>query len=289
MNKQQDKTFFLPVLFHNLKSYDSHIVIKHFKKQYTASPKKTTDNDHDDNHHINIDADETVDDDEEIQMAYGDIRLTPLNGEKYLSFQVGNLRFIDSFQFLSTSLENLVLLLLKSGGEKFAHTIKHLGNHDFIFAKCVYPYSYMTGPEKFGETQLPPIEAFHNTLDDQALSQEDYSRAQQIWAHYNMKILQNYHDHYLLSDVLLLADVFQNFRYTIYEQHHLDPLHFISLPSLAWASALKYTHAKLDLITDPDMYLMVENNMWGGIATISHRHAQTQIISMERRCLSRYP
>jgi len=104
-----------------------------------------------------------------------------------------------------------------------------------------------------------------------------------------MKTLQNYHDHYLLSDVLLLADVFQNFRYTIYEQHHLDPLHFISLPSLAWASALKYTHAKLDLITDPDMYLMVENNMWGGIATISHRHAQTQIISMERRCLSRYP
>ena len=104
-----------------------------------------------------------MNDGEEIQMAYGDIRVTPLNGEKYLSFHVGNLRFIDSFQFLSTSLENLVLLLLKSGGEKFAHTIKHLRNHDLIFAKGVYPYSYMTGTEKFGETQLPPIEAFHNT------------------------------------------------------------------------------------------------------------------------------
>ena len=193
-----------------------------------------------------------MDDDKEIQMAYGDIRVTPLNGEKYLSFQVGNLRFIDSFHFLSISLENLVSLLLKSGREKFAHAIKHLGNHELIFAKGVYPYSNMTGPEKFGENQLPPIEAFHNTVDDHALSPEDYNRAQQIWAHYNMKTLQNYHDDYLLSDVLLLADVFQNVRNTIYEQHHLDALRFITHPSLAWASALKYTRAKLDLITDPD-------------------------------------
>jgi len=86
-----------------------------------------------------------------------------------------------------------------------------------------------------------------------------------------MKTLQNYHDHYLLTDVLLLADIFQNVRNTIYEQHRLDPLQFITLPSLAWASALKYAHAKLHR---PDMYRMVENNMRDEIATISHRHAQ---------------
>ena len=86
--------------------------------------------------------------------------------------------------------------------------------------------------------------------------------------------MRDYHDHYLLSDVLLLADVFENFRNSIYEQHRLDPLHFITLPLLAWASALKYTNARLDLITDPDMYLMVENSMRGGIATILHRHAR---------------
>ena len=115
-----------------------------------------------------------------------------------------------------------------------------------------------------------------------------------------MKTLRDYHDHYHLCDVLLLTDVFQNFRQTIYDKHRLDPLHFIILPSLAWASAMKYTNAKLDLITDPDMYLMVENNMRGGIATISHRYArannpmvegydpskpttQMQIICMEER------
>jgi len=64
-----------------------------------------------------------------------------------------------------------VSLLLKTGREKFVHTIKHLGDHDSVFAKGVYPYLYMTGPQKFGESQLPPIETFYNTLDDEALSQ----------------------------------------------------------------------------------------------------------------------
>jgi len=195
-------------------------VIKHFKKQYTA---------------LSRDQD---DDDDEQEEAYGDIRVTQLNGEKYLSFQVKNLRFIDSFQFLSTSLDNLVSLLLKSGRDKFIHITKHLGDSDLVFAKGVYPYSYMTAPEKFAETQLPPIEAFHNTLEDEPCPPKNYDRACEIWAHYDTKTMQNYHDHYLLSDVLLLADVFENFRNSIYDQHRLDPLHFITLPSLAWASAL---------------------------------------------------
>ena len=164
-------------------------------------------------------------------------------------------------------------LLLKNGGDKFTDTIKHLGDHDLMFTKGIYPYSYMSKPEKFEETQLPPIKDFYDTLNEEALPQKDYERAKIIWADFNMKTLQDYHDHYLLCDVLLLADVFQNFRQTIYDEHHLDALHFITLPSLAWASAMKYTNAKLDLITDPDMYLMVENNMRGGIATISHRYA----------------
>ena len=73
-------------------------------------------------------------------MAYGDIRVIPLNGEKYLSFQVGNLRFIDSFEFLSAFLDKLVSLLLKSGRDKFIHAIKHLDDSDlFFFAKGIYP------------------------------------------------------------------------------------------------------------------------------------------------------
>jgi len=213
-DKEYTKNFFLPVVFHNLKSYDAHFVFKHFKKQYTTRSRDQDDNDiykH------------------EESVAYGDIRVIPLNGEKYLSFQVENLRFIDSFQFLSTSLDNLVSLLLTSGRDKFIHTTKQLGDDDSVFAKGIYPYSYMTGPEKFAETQLPSIEDFYNTLEDKPCTRKNYDRAREIWAHYDMKTTQNYHDHYLLSDVLL-ADVLQNFRNSVYEQRHLDPFRFITLP-----------------------------------------------------------
>jgi len=70
------------------------------------------------------------------------------------------------------------------------------------------------------------------------------------------------------------------FHNTIYGEHRLDPLHYITLPTLAWTTALKRTGAKLDLITDPDMYLMIENNMRGGITTTSHRHAVANNLSM---------
>jgi len=153
-------------------------------------------------------------------------------------FQVGKLRFLDYFQFMSTSLENLVSLLLKSGREYFVNTTKYLSNDDLVFAKGVYPYSCMTSREKFDETKLPPIEAFYDQLHDEPLKIGDYERAQKTWAHFGMQTLQNYHDHYLLSDVLLLADVFENFRNTIMKEHNLDCLHFLTLPSLAWTSAL---------------------------------------------------
>ena len=115
--------------------------------------------------------------------------------------------------------------------------------------------------------------SFHDDLKDEPLDQKDYERAQRVWTRYGMKTMKDYHDHYLLMDVLLLADVFENFRRSVMERHKLDCLHFVTLPALAWAMALKYTDAKLDLITDPDIYLTIEGGMRGGIATISKRHA----------------
>jgi len=91
----------------------------------------------------------------------------------------------------------------------------------------------MTRRDKFAETQLPSIDAFYNTLEDEPCPRKNYDGAREIWAHYDMKMMQNYHDHYFLADVLLLADVFQNFTNSVYEQHHLDFLHFITFPSLA--------------------------------------------------------
>jgi len=109
----------------------------------------------------------------------------------------------------------------------------------------------MTEPKKFKETQLPPIQSFRDTLRGEDLKEEDYQRAQETWSHFGCKTLKDYHDHYLKTDVLLLADVFEHFRWTTYASHRLDCLHFVTLPFLAWAMALKHADAKLDLITDP--------------------------------------
>jgi len=94
-----------------------------------------------------------------------------------LQFEIGKLRFLDSYQFLSTSLDELVSLLLKSGKDNFTHTAKYLGVDDIVFAKGVYPYSYMTSRSRFVETELPPISAFYDTLKNEPLSQRDYVRA----------------------------------------------------------------------------------------------------------------
>ena len=247
--EQYEQDFFVPIIFHNMRNYDGHFIIKHFQRKFVE--RRNNDN----------------------KLSFDDVCITPLNSEKYLQFQVGNLRFLDSFQFLSASLDELVQLLLKSGKKNFVHTSKHLGDDDGVFAKGTYPYAYMSSRDKFAETQLPPIEAFHDNLKDEPLSQEDYARAQEIWSKHGMQNMQQYHDHYLLSDVLLLTDVFEHFRHTVMLDHKLDCLHFITLPSLAWAMALKYTKAELDLITDPEAYLMIENSLRGGTASISQRYA----------------
>ena len=197
-----------------------------------------------------------------------------MNSERFLQFQIGNLKFLDSFQFLSTSIENLVSLLLKSGKQNFPHTTKYIGDTPYTFAKGIYPYSHVDCSAKFEETELPPIDKFYNTLNDEPLSIEVYQHAQEIWTHFNIRNLGEYHDFYLMSDVLLLADVFENFRQNVLDKHGLDCFYYPTLPSLAWSMALKHTQVELDLICDPEIYLTFENSIRGGISTISNRYAR---------------
>jgi len=131
----------------------------------------------------------------------------------------------------------------------------------------------MTGPEQFQETQLPSIDCFYDNLKNDPLIPEEYERAKAIWDQFGIRTLREYHDLYLKMDVLLLADVFENFREAAFREHKLDCLHFVTLPSLGWQMALKHTEAEHELITDPEAYLMIENNIRGGIATISERYA----------------
>jgi len=135
----------------------------------------------------------------------------------------------------------------------------------------------MAGSEKFQETLLPPIDCFYDNLKDEPLKPEDYERAKATWNQFGIRNLREYHDLYIKMDVLLLADVFDNFREAVFREHKLDCLHFVTLPSLAWQMALKHTEAELELISDPEAYLMIENNTRGGIATISESEQSVSV------------
>ena len=128
--------------------------------------------------------------------------------EKVL-FQKFEIRFIDSFKFLQTSLDELVKFLAKNNNATdFKSLQKNIKNNSSLFTrKGVYPYDYVNSIEKLKETKLPPKEAFYSKLDDKEISDKDYEHAQNVWKTFNCQTIQDYHNLYLKSDVLLLADV----------------------------------------------------------------------------------
>ena len=143
-----------------------------------------------------------------------------------------------------------------------------------LLRKGVYPYEDMDNWEKFDETTLPPKEAFYSNLNLEDISDEDYAHAQKVWDVFEIKNLGEYHDLYVQSDTLLLADIFENFRNMCLNIYELDPVYFVSAPGLAWQACLKKTEVKLELITDYDMILMIEKGIRGGICQATHRYAK---------------
>ena len=127
--------------------------------------------------------------------------------------------------------------------------------------KGVYPYEYMGSPEKLKETKLPSKEPFYSRLNDESISDEDYIHAQKVWETFEMKNLEDYHNLYNQADVLLLADVYENFRNICIKNYNLDPAHYYTAPGLAWDAALKITKVELELLSDIDMLLMVEKGI----------------------------
>ena len=143
-----------------------------------------------------------------------------------------------------------------------------------LLRKCVYPYEYMDSWERFNETSLPDKKAFYSELYLEDITDKDYTHAQKVFEEFNLKNLGDYHDLYVQSDTLLLADVFENFRNKCIEIYELDPAYFLSPPGLAWEACLKKTGVKLELLIDIDMLLMVQNGIRGGICQVIHRYVK---------------
>ena len=254
-NLNYKKPKFIPVVFHNLSGYDSHLFIKN------------------------------------LGFTDGTIDCIPNNEEKYISFTkntvVGSytnkegkdipikhkIRFIDSFKFMSTSLESLVNNLPDDAFNILEECYKG-EKLSLVKRKGVYPYEYMDSLERFKENKIPPKEAFYSRLTGEGISDEDYEHVEKVWKVFGMKTLQDYHDLYNITDVLLLADVFENFRNVCMENYKLDPAHYFTAPGLAWDACLKITDVELELLSDIDMLLMIEKGIRGGVSMISNRHAK---------------
>jgi len=228
--------FFIPIVAHNMKNYDSHLIIKGCERGVLQ-----------------------------------DISVIPSNTEKFVAFQIGKLRFLDSFQFLTASLDKLVNTL---PSDAFKFTSRFSPVPHLVKQKGVYPYEYMTDLSKFYEPRLPPKDKFYSSLRETDITDEDYDRACNIWTAYKCKTMKDFHDAYLTTDVLLLADVFENIRCICMQKYGLDPAHFYTTPGLSFQACLKMTGAKLDLFMDPEKHLFIENNIRGGISVIANRYAK---------------
>ena len=128
--------------------------------------------------------------------------------------------------------------------------------------------------ERFSEISLPSKEDFYSNLNIEDISDIDYRHGYNVFKGVKLENLGDYHDLYVQRDTLLLADVFNNFRDMCIKEYKLDPAHFLSLPGLAWQACLKKTNIELELLTDYDILLMVEEGIRGGICHSIHRYAK---------------
>ena len=140
--------------------------------------------------------------------------------------------------------------------------------------KGVYPYEYMDSWNRFNETLLPEKKNFYSCFNIETIIDIDYTHAMRVFNKFKMNNLGDYHDLYVQSDTLLLADIFENFRDMSLKIYGLDPAYFVSLPGFAWHACLKTTGVKLALITDINMLLMIESGMRGGVCHVIRSYAE---------------
>ena len=175
--------------------------------------------------------------------------------EKYINFSINSkLSFIDSFQFVSCSLDSLVINLNNDG---FKYLSQEFDNNvlDLVKQKGFYPYEDMSNFEKFKE-QLPSKGKFYSSLTGKIIRVKHYEHGFKVWNKFEMKTMKDYQNLYLKCDVLLLADVFEKFRNNNLTNYKLCPSKYLSVPALSWDAMLNMTEVGLELIPDPNVHIL---------------------------------
>ena len=143
-----------------------------------------------------------------------------------------------------------------------------------LLRKGVYLYQYINSREIFNDTSLPDKKISLQQIRSRRYYYKDYAHAQKVFEELKLTNVGDYHDFYVQSDALLLADVFENFRDKCIEIYELDPAHFLSSSGLAWQACLKKTKVELELLTNMDMLLMAEKGTRSRICQAMHTYAK---------------
>ncbi|KYN13288.1 hypothetical protein ALC57_14524 [Trachymyrmex cornetzi] len=211
--------------------------------------------------------------------------LTGRTKEKYVSFTKNvkdtaersdsrnniKLRFIDSYKFLSSSLDKLASFLNKNELRILQCEFQNLSEDDFklLIRKGIFPYEYIDCADKLQDTHLPSRESFYSSLIGDTVSENDCTHAVNVWQQFSVQTLGEYSDLYLKTDVLLLADIFENFRDKCIKSYGLDPAYYYTLPGFTWDSMLKHTRVNFELLTDIDMVMFIERGIRGGLTLVN--------------------
>ena len=234
INVKQKDSNFIPFAFHNFSNYDCHMF---FKKLVDLKKDKVK------------------------------FKIIPKTNEEYITVKYGCITFIDSYRFLSESLDKLVKNLdvddFKILKKEFPDKWQYLNK------KLAYPYQYFISIDDYKK----PVdnlnkEDFSNKLKNDYPDDGEIERTKEIIKLFNIKDGEELTKLYCKSDVILLADVFEKFVKVSTKEYGINPLYCVSLPGYTYQCALKYTDIKLQTLQDKDLILLIENNIRGGISSV---------------------
>ena len=235
----------LLIIFHSLEGYDEHIIFKELN---------------------NFDV---------------GIGVIPKTIEKYMSIIVNRtITFIDSNEFYKGALDTLASNL-EDNDFKYLMSEFPTDKLEILKRKDAYPYEWVDSYEKFKHPSLPEKKYFYSSLrdgkrdrSDGHISDEQYQHLQNVWDIFNFNTFEDFYDHYLKKDVLLLADIFEKFISTNLKYYGLDPCHYFSAPGLSWDAMLKMTKIELEKISNPGKYIFIEKGTRGDISYINKRYSK---------------
>ena len=193
-NLQYKIPSYIPVICHNLAGYDAHLFIRELAKHATGMGVIAKNAEDYISFSIKVEVDKYIDKD----------------GNECIKEM--ELRFIDSIKFMSSSLDSLFNNLAKGGHQFFGFESYNGHQYKLLIQKGIYPYKYMDSWDRFKETSLPSIKRFYSNLNMSGVSDTDYEHACSVWREFGIRNMGEYHDLYLRTNVILLANIFESFR-----------------------------------------------------------------------------